>query len=358
MIKSCVFCGKYPEAKNMEHIIPQWLIKETGDPKRIVPLGLIWKSKKLRKYSFNQLRFPACSGCNNKFSILEERTKTVVTDMLNENPLSGKSFDIFLTWLDKIRIGLWLGYRYLDGDMWGISPKFHIKQRISNKDRMVIIFKTDDSQKGINFMLVNTPFYAHYPSCLALAINQFYFVNVSTDFLLSRRLGLPFPAKKMIADYDPNLTVLDMHEGLERILMPLIRSSYNTNCTEIYQPIIPKEVKNRLKENIYQTPYVRRFFKHSRIGKPLIKISDKEIINYPVKKTNKWIPCKTFPRNWAKYIAVRTVLIIQNYLASEMPSTELIIDDQKKKYYDEEFKMINISNKMLLHKIDKELKPK
>ena len=38
--KFCVFCGKKPENKNKEHIIPQWLIKLTGDPNRKINLGV------------------------------------------------------------------------------------------------------------------------------------------------------------------------------------------------------------------------------------------------------------------------------------------------------------------------------
>jgi len=32
MDKFCIFCGDKPQSKNLEHIIPQWLLKMTGDP--------------------------------------------------------------------------------------------------------------------------------------------------------------------------------------------------------------------------------------------------------------------------------------------------------------------------------------
>ena len=330
MHKLCIFCGKRPESKNLEHVLPQWLIRETGDPKRIIPLGPDWRSGTLRRFSFDQLKFPACSKCNISFSSFEQQAKNVVIEMLGENSLNARSFDIFLTWLDKIRVGLWLGYRYLDGDLYGITPKYYINQRIRNKDRMVLIYKADDSRKGIIFMLVNTPFFAHAPTCFVITINQFYFVNVSTDFLLSRRLGLPFPRKKMMAKFDPDVTVLDMQEGLERILMPLLRLSYNTNCTEIYQPIISREIKEWMRRDIYQRAYIKRFFNYSRIGRLLIKISDNKIVNYPSIKTNIWIPRKAFQRSWAHYIAVKTALTFHDYLISEAPSTDLLSDEEKK----------------------------
>ena len=39
MEKRCIFCGKVPETKTKEHVIPQWLINMTGDPKRNLHLG-------------------------------------------------------------------------------------------------------------------------------------------------------------------------------------------------------------------------------------------------------------------------------------------------------------------------------
>lgn len=42
MDKFCVFCGSKPESKNKEHILPQWLLKLTGDPNREIFLGRKW----------------------------------------------------------------------------------------------------------------------------------------------------------------------------------------------------------------------------------------------------------------------------------------------------------------------------
>ena len=231
MEKICVFCGKRPLSKNMEHVLPRWLIEETGDPKRIVPLGIEWRTQRLRKFSFNQLMFPACVKCNSDFSVLENEARGIMNDILNKMPLSAKSFDIFLTWLDKVRIGIWLGWRFLDRDFFKITPKFHINQRIRNKDRMVLIYQTTDVKKGLSCILVNSPFFAFSPSCFGLVVNQFYFVNISSDFLLSRRLGLPFPAVKKMSNLDPNFMDVEMRDGMMRMLLPLIRVSYNKFCS-------------------------------------------------------------------------------------------------------------------------------
>jgi hypothetical protein len=39
MDKICVFCGEKPKSRNSEHVIPQWLIELTGNPKRIASFG-------------------------------------------------------------------------------------------------------------------------------------------------------------------------------------------------------------------------------------------------------------------------------------------------------------------------------
>lgn len=355
MEKLCIFCGERPESKNMEHVLPQWLIKETGNPKRIVSLGVNLRNLKLRKFSFDQLKFPACSNCNNNFSKLEEKAKDVVIDILEERALNASAMDLFLTWLDKVRIGLWLGYRYLDKDFYGIEPKFHINTRIRNKERMVLIYKTYDNQKGLNSTAVNTPFFAYSPTCFGLLINKFYFINLSTDFLIARRLGLPFPTKKALDQQER--IFLNMQKGLERIIMPLIRISYDKSCTEIYQPIIPEEIKHWLNFNAYKTAHAKKFFKSSRIGKVLIKVSGKHIIEFPTKKSSIWIPKIEHSRHEAEYIATKTVLILQNYLLSDWPSFDGIENEEKRKSLKKGFSRIIQVNNLLLRQVEKELKP-
>ena len=188
MVKFCLFCGKSPVVKSMEHVMPQWLIKETGDPKRKAHFGIDWYAKKAREFSFNQLKFPACSGCNNIFSRLEDDAKSVIINFLNEKPIGVRSLYILLRWFDKIRTGLWLGFYYLDKNIYNIIPNFHIRRRIDEKDRMLLIYKTHDTRKHLGFLCVTTPFFGYWPSCFGLIINQFYFVNISSDFLISRRL--------------------------------------------------------------------------------------------------------------------------------------------------------------------------
>src|SRR5690242_13676760 len=90
MEKFCVFCGKRPESKTKEHVIPLWLIEKTGDPKRKARFGVDFQkdTPAFREFSFDSLTFPACSDCNSKFSLLESNAKDVVTRLLDREPLS------------------------------------------------------------------------------------------------------------------------------------------------------------------------------------------------------------------------------------------------------------------------------
>ena len=109
MDKFCVFCGKKPKSKNLEHIIPKWLIKLTGDPNREIYLGRKWNSPTLekREFSISSFKFPSCEECNYKYSQLEGIAKNIVDKILSKSDLSVYDWDMFLDWLDKIRIGIW-----------------------------------------------------------------------------------------------------------------------------------------------------------------------------------------------------------------------------------------------------------
>jgi len=76
----CVFCGKFPQEKSKEHVLPQWLIKLTGDPNRIASFGVNLSGPKfeMRRFAFNSLTFPACAVCNNRFARLEANVELVL----------------------------------------------------------------------------------------------------------------------------------------------------------------------------------------------------------------------------------------------------------------------------------------
>ena len=64
MEKVCIFCGERPASKNLEHVLPQWLIKLTGHPKRMAKFGYDKDFEKggvvKRSFAFNAFKFPSC----------------------------------------------------------------------------------------------------------------------------------------------------------------------------------------------------------------------------------------------------------------------------------------------------------
>lgn len=319
MEKFCVFCGKKPQAKTKEHVIPDWLIKYTGKPDRLAYFGISLTEKSERKYSFDQFTFPACDNCNRKFSRLEEACKPTIIDMLNEKPLSEQSLSQFLTWLDKIRVGLWLGMLYLNENKFGIKPHFHIQDRLDTSDRMLLIYKSDTSDNRICIIGTSLPFFEHYPSCFGLILNQFYFINLSDDFLFSRRLGLPYASNPHIFPGNGEFIIRGKPErGRNYAMLPLLRTLYNLNCVEIYQPIVnPNFLVNSEFKSFYQNDYTKKYIdiNVSHVGKVLIKRND-DIVPYSSARNLDWIPEHTFNKKEMLGV-INTTLSLQNHLIDE-----------------------------------------
>ncbi|WP_421898115.1 hypothetical protein [Marinoscillum sp.] len=162
---------------------------------------------------------------------------------MSEDFLSASEVDLFLDWLDKVRIGLWLGFMYLEKGFYPIVPKFHIKKRIGQKDRSLVVYEFTTPDKGVQFSGVNIPCFAYNPSCFALSINNYLFLNTSHDFLYSRSLGFPYPNKVSI-DESSGAYMIELEEGLHKVRNNLSRIPFISGGTEIYQPLIQEEVKN------------------------------------------------------------------------------------------------------------------
>ena len=165
MVKYCIFCGGAPSKKNKEHIIPKWLIEFTGDPKRMASLGIPWNDPNgIRAFSWSSFHFPACESCNTKYSELEGAVKSIFFKMSYYSPLTAEELNLLLDWFDKVRIGLWLGMRYLNQNVFVVKPKFYIDQRIGAKDRVLIIYDSKYPRKKLVISGVDTPAFSYAPS--------------------------------------------------------------------------------------------------------------------------------------------------------------------------------------------------
>lgn len=304
----------------------------TGNPKR--PLKIPYHAK-IRKglpesIAFDSLTFPACAGCNSQFSNLETRVKGIVLKMLASGELASHEISTLLDWLDKVRTGLWLGELYLAGNPTGIKPKFHISARLSAKDRMVVIHRCEEGPTGLGYYGTMLPIFWYHPVCFSLIINHLSFLNASTDFLFSRRLGFPYP--ETMTPTPDGYAVAEMAGGMERYISPLIRTPYEQNGTEMFQPMFHHSLSPGGREQwngLYETEYVRR---HSMsysdgVGKIILQ-RERAIAFYPENPSKQWLPVKQYKlEELLRFVPIQT-LRLQNDLIDAGPLTK----SQKQKF--------------------------
>lgn len=296
MDKLCVFCGNRPESKTNEHVLPLWLIELTGEAHRQVFLGY----KKApgmpkREFSFNSFKFPSCEGCNSRFSNLEAKTRPIMLSLLNQRPVSQSDLTTLLDWFDKVRVGLWLAFYYLDANFAAITPKYYIDQRIGLHDRMIAIVQTDPGELRLNFGGCDSPSFYFTPSCFTLVVNHLYFLNISFPFLFSRRIGLPYPLSSFLVDDQPN-PVFQMVSGRERPMLPLLRKAFRLRCSQLYQPMFKNLPPGNRIVDFYDTPYVRDRCIDWDAGIGRVFQSDNTYLRaYPVDESIDWLPAHTYP---------------------------------------------------------------
>ena len=242
--KFCIFCGGKPKNKTNEHVLPKWLIAMTGDPKRVVNFGVDPKTGKAPRFDWSSFVFPSCSACNERYSALEGETKEIVKKLVIREAVKANDYVTLLDWLDKVRIGLWLGYSYLHKNPTGISPTFHIDTRIAAKDRMLAVYTLATDKDGLNAHGAETLCFQTQPSCFSLKVNSIYILNMSWDFMCSARCGFPFPRTSFInLDLDKDATYECRDFQLShKVKHPILRTNIIKPSIHLYEPIIQEPV--------------------------------------------------------------------------------------------------------------------
>jgi hypothetical protein len=330
--KFCLFCGNNPEGKNKEHIIPQWLIEYTGDPKRKAFFEVDSRKGEptARTYSFNSFVFPSCEACNSEFADLENRAKLVITSLDRMEAVNESDIDTLLDWLDKVRVGLWLGYNYLDKNLAAISPKFHIKTRIKTRDRLVIIQRLRDAPNGINFTGADSISFQYIPSCFSLRVNSLMFFNASNVGLCDRRLGFPFSKESFWRNYD--YVERDIVRGLERKLYPVIRrAALLPSGTGLYQPIYKDYLSAEDHEGLFDTQYVKEnsIDRRNGIGGVFLE-KDGTVERYPEFKSMRWLPSQSCELRVALPQMIQTTCDLQVYFFVNTASFKKLDKEQQK----------------------------
>ena len=344
-----MFCGEKPESKTKEHIIPKWLLELTGVPSRNYYFGLINNIDSFENgIPFNQFVFPACKKCNEQFGKLEEQTKQILMSILINEKLSFSDLNLFLMWLDKIRIGIWLANLYLEKNFLGIKPKFFIKSRINQNDRMLLIFKTDFKGSRINIIGANTPAFAFMPCCFGLLINNYIFVNISKEFLFSSRIGLPYP-KETYYSNDQRL-VAKMSKGRGKMKLPIFTSPFENNGVQIFQPMIMNGLG--INPKFYESDYIMSlcYDPQKGIGKIFINNMDK-FFTYPLNKSYLWMPGFSFEDDKIILPIAYKILETQNKLLMDIRTSYIFLDSEKCKSYIQSLNQSLDFNKSLLKQL-------
>jgi hypothetical protein len=338
MERVCVFCGEKPVSKNLEHVLPRWLLELTGDPKRSATFGYerTAEGKPVRRvFAFDAFRFPSCRECNQKFANLEASAKDIVEKMLSAVAVSEAELSVLLDWFDKVRIGLWLGYLYLEGNPLGIRPHFHVERRLRYHDRVLAIFKGDGNAKRLSMMGCDTPGFAQVPSCFSLGINNLWFLNMSYGFLLARRMGFPFPRESWLTE-GPTFGC-ELGGGRNRIMRPILKKTIAIEGTELYQPMfagyIGMEGYQEI-EALYATEYVRDncMSWEEGIGRIFIKRGS-GVGHYDVCPSLEWLPEKTHDLDRLSFDMQSLTLEWQLYIMKHLiPSAELLDDERKRQW--------------------------
>lgn len=238
-LKFCVFCGRPPEDKNKEHILPQWLLNLTGDPKRTVTMLYDYHKGREISFSWNALVTPACEACNTKFSRMEASVKPVIEGLLERQSLTAADYVLLLDWLDKVRIGLWLNYQLLQGNLLGVKPSFYISDRVGKKDRFVAIYPLSGNELGLNAFGVNTLAFQGAPSAFGLRVNNLLMINCSSDYIFSGRCGFPSPTSMGLMLDGKNAGCLELGEFRysKKTKTPLFRHKLAKPSIYLLQPI-------------------------------------------------------------------------------------------------------------------------
>jgi hypothetical protein len=181
-----------------------WMLRATGDPNRTIKIESdpVTGADVVRPAS--TFHFPACKKCNERYGkTLEARAKKAI-----ETLMAGKSLEVshcywLLDWLDKVRVGLWLGYNMLHKEEF--APKFRIAQRIGIKDRVAIVsVDPGDRTKGFGLGGMDNQIFRTSQAGMYLKINNLRILSLSFDGFVSRYAGMPFPKESLAFSENPD----------------------------------------------------------------------------------------------------------------------------------------------------------
>ena len=100
---------------------------------------------------------------------------------------------------------------------------------------------------------VDTPIFHMAPSICVITINRFYFVSISSDFILAKRLGWPHPSIRKLVDINTDGFSADMEIGTKEIASPVLASLPSSSGTILLQPIAHQYPRRSSPEGFKET---------------------------------------------------------------------------------------------------------
>jgi hypothetical protein len=305
----------------------------TGCSSRTATFGPVWDAEKgelgLLTIPFGEFVFPACTDCNTAFSSLEARAQDVVGRMLSEEALQASDFSTLLSWLDKVRIGMWLAFYFLQKNLANIDPHMAIGSRVDRSDRLVYIFRSEESAPGVHIIGANTPAFQYLPASFAIIMNGLGLLNVSTDFLFSRRLGLPYAAKAEWGDFP--LVEFEIAPPRDRVMLPLLRGNWDADCTRIYQPMAGRPEIRAIVAGYSNSSAVRHCFRDLRSGVGTVFAENQDGVGpFTDVPTRAWIPPARLNKRQLAADLTRTCLPLQLRLMNEGPAPGSLNEEHRR----------------------------
>lgn len=238
---------------------------------------------------FDQFHFPSCDTCNQAYSDLESKTASAFQKVLACQNVSAEEWETLLNWFDKIRVGLWLGYHhYLGKNLLDITPHYRISERVGLTDRLLAIYRTSFAGSRINFPGIQTAMFALMPTCFTLLVNDFCFLNVSTDFLVANRIGFPHPRKITITDNDALIAEDIRIAAQPQIHKPILKYPHDKRCTVVAQAIYSRFMSETTSD-LYTNDYVTSL--STGMGKSNIVVeNDSQTLVKPIFFGSDWVP--------------------------------------------------------------------
>lgn len=230
-------------------------MKLTGTHGKKMSVGSNMITGKEFEFNFKSFTFPSCKVCNDNFAVLESKVKPIIEKILIDDFIDKSEIILLLDWFDKVRIGLHLGVKYLNNNEYDLEPKYYINDRVGFKDRFLAITNCYDGKQELRWTGVNSYLFLMSPTTFTLKINNVIFTNCSSDFIVSKQLGFPYPAffkPKLVESKEIDIL---LNQGKSKLSETLFKSTIYSSPVLIAQPIFKQGMKTH--PQMFNNDYVR-----------------------------------------------------------------------------------------------------